>query len=101
MARRRTRSSAQPPPHRPHAFPACPPAAPAGRRAPCALREHGVERRVLGGSWVSVPRAHQIRTVGAGRTAVIIAVGTVACRGHPPPVAAYEAEASPAATVAV
>src|SRR5699024_335041 len=101
MARRRTRSSAQPPPHRPHAFPACPPAAPAGRRAPCALRGHGVERRVLGWPWLSVPRPHQIRTVGAGRTAVIIAVRPVACRGLPQLVASYEAETSSSSTVAV
>src|SRR5690625_7151432 len=52
-------------------------------------------------SWLSVPRAHQIRTVGAGRTAVIIAVRPVACRGHPPLVASYEAETSSSSTVAV
>src|SRR5690625_7799553 len=49
-------------------------------------------------SWLSVPRAHQIRTVGAGRTAVIIAVRPVACRGHPQLVASYEAETSSSST---
>src|SRR5690625_6851351 len=82
MARRRPRSPAQPPPHRPHAFPACPPAAPAGRRAPCALRGHGVERRVLGWSWLSVPRPHQIRTVGRSEehTSELQSRGHLVCR---------------------
>src|SRR5699024_11737786 len=65
------------------------------------LEGRAVEALDLGRPVFAVPRPDQLQTSGAGRTAVIIAVRAVACRGHPQLVASHEAETSSSSTVAV